>query len=107
MEIREIRDSLELTRRGLRFEWPVGLGGMEQNQPARRVERPTGLQQRGRTLAEWLRDAKRHGRPWWDDNFVREISKLAGRNLEPRPRGRSQENDRSEAPIAEIVTAGR
>ena len=60
----------------------------------------------GERWAERMYDAKRRGRPWGDGNFVREISELAGRDLGPGPRGRSQGNGRSKAPIADIVTAG-
>ena len=34
--------------------------------------------------AERLREATRHGRPWGDESFVRQISELAGRELMPR-----------------------
>jgi putative transposase len=57
--------------------------------------------------AERLREATRHGRPWGDESFVRQISELAGRDLIPGPRGRPRGNGKTAPPIAASVVAGR
>ena len=55
--------------------------------------------------AERLRGATRHRRPWGDEDFVHEISKSAGRDPVPGPRGRPRSNGNAATLDAGAVAA--